>query len=855
MTRASATAGADGALAPTSLPELVSRRALAAPEAVAFLSPDRKVTYGELLGHCEAMGQLLGAASVGRTHRVAVVLPNGPSLAVAFLAIAGHAVFAPLNPSYTRAELEFYLADLDARALVTGPGVEGTVRELAEERGLAIVEWDLAAPPGAAADSGDGPEHDDPALVLHTSGTTARPKIVPLTHRNLCVSAQNVASTLALTEDDRCLNVMPLFHIHGLVGVVLASLQAGGSVVCTAGFHAPSFLDSLEEWAPTWYSAVPTMHQAVLARTSDGGSRPTHALRFIRSSSAALPVPVLDGLESTFGVPVIEAYGMTEAAHQMTSNRLPPHERKRGSVGQAAGPEITVLGPDGVEVPRGEVGEVAIRGENVFGGYAGDPQATAQAFSGSWFRTGDEGRLDEAGHLFLQGRIKEIINRAGEKISPAEVEAVLLEHPRVAQATVFAVPDELLGEDVGAAVVLAGDGPVAAQELQAFAAQQLADFKVPRVVAFVDEIPKGPTGKVQRIGLAARLGVSAPQEPARADYAPPRSAIELSLAEMVGDVLGVERVGIADDFFSLGGDSLLAAELVARIRRVYGRPHFPLSTLVWAPTVEGLALELEAAAPATPRPLVVPLQPDGARTPLFFVHALDGEIVRYASLARELDRDRPFYAVRARGADGDEVPHASLEAMVSDYVDAVREVQPRGPYILGGVCLGGTLAVEMAKRLQASDEEVALLILVDPRIQATPNLSWLRVQAGLTAHKVRTGDYSWKLVHKERRREVMSGVRRALGRPGVPNADPSRREFDLRMVSIRAECVPSDYRGAVAIFASIDYALREWFWAPYFDDLGKIEELGHRHDKVLRPPGVDDLAVAVRGALARVDSR
>jgi oxalate---CoA ligase len=854
MTRASAKTGADGALAPISLPELVSRRATAAPEAVAFLSPGRTVTYGELLGHCEAMGELLEAASVGRTHRVAVVLPNGPSLAVAFLAIAGHAVFAPLNPSYTRAELEFYLDDLDARALVTGPGVEGTVRGLAEERGLAIVEWDLAAPAGAAAGSGEGPEHDDPALVLHTSGTTARPKIVPLTHRNLCVSAQNVASTLALTEDDRCLNVMPLFHIHGLIGVVLASVWAGGSVVCTAGFHAPSFLGSLEEWAPTWYSAVPTMHQAVLARASESGRLRTHSLRFIRSSSAALPVPVLDGLESTFGVPVIEAYGMTEAAHQMTSNRLPPHERKRGSVGQAAGPEITVLGPDGVEAPVGEVGEVAIRGENLFGGYAGDPEATAQAFSGSWFRTGDEGRLDEAGHLFLHGRIKEIINRAGEKVSPAEVEAVLLEHPRVAQATAFAVPDELLGEDVGAAVVLAGDGPVAAQELQAFAAKQLADFKVPRVVTFVDEIPKGPTGKVQRIGLAARLGISAPREPARAHYAPPRSAIELSLVEMMGEVLGVERVGIEDDFFSLGGDSLLAAELVARIRRVCGRPHFPLSTLVWAPTVEGLALELEAATPATARPLVVPLQPDGARTPLFFVHALDGEIVRYAGLARQLERDRPFYAIRARGADGDEMPHASLEAMVSDYVAAIRELQPHGPYVLGGVCLGGTLAVEMAKRLQASDEEVALLILVDPRINATPSLPWLRTQARLAARKARSGDYSWKLVHRERRQEVISGVRRALGR-AAPDADPSRRKFERRMVSIRAECVPSGYRGTVALFASIDYPLREWFWAPYLADLGEVGELPHRHGTLLRPPAVDDLAAAVREALARVGSR
>jgi thioesterase domain-containing protein len=326
------------------------------------------------------------------------------------------------------------------------------------------------------------------------------------------------------------------------------------------------------------------------------------------------------------------------------------------------------------------------------------------------------------------------------------------------------------------------------------------------------------------------------------------------LVEMMGEVLGVERVGIADDFFSLGGDSLLAAELVARIRRVYGRPHFPLSALVWAPTVEGLAHELEAATPGAPRPLVIPLQPDGTRTPLFFVHALDGEIVRYASLARTLDRDRPFYAVRARGADGDEVPHASLDAMVSDYVAAIREIQPHGPYILGGVCLGGTLAVEMAKRLQAGEEEVALLVLVDPRIDTARSVSWLRVQAGLTARKVGTGDYSWKLVRKERRREVMSGARRALGRP-VPDADPSRRAFDQRMVSIRAECVPSNYRGAVALFASVDYALREWFWSPYLDDLGKIEELPHRHDKVLRPPGVDDLAAAVREALAKADSR
>ena len=468
------------------------------------------------------------------------------------------------------------------------------------------------------------------------------------------------------------------------------------------------------------------MHQSVLVSAGQANGRPRHTLRFIRSSSAGLPPPVLDGLESMFGVPVIEAYGMTEAAHQMTSNGLAPHERRRGSVGQAAGPEITVLGPGGEELPPGEVGEVAIRGENVFAGYLGDIEATTAAFSDGWFRTGDEGRLDDDGYLFLHGRIKEIINRGGEKVSPAEVEAVLLEHPHVAQATVFSIPHDLLGEDVGAAIVLSAEGQLVEGELQAFAGQRLADFKVPRVVAFVDEVPKGPTGKVQRIGLAARLGVTPRTEGERPVYTPPRSPLEDALGEMMGDVLGVERVGVADDFFALGGDSLFAAELVARIRSAFDRPHFPLSTLVWAPTIEKLALELDKPPAESSRPLIVPLQVEGDRTPLFFVHAMDGEVVRYAGLARRLARDHPFLAIRARGADGDEEPHTGLDAMVADYVDSVRQRQPQGPYILGGVCMGGAVALEMAERLQGAGEEVSLVILVDPRVRAPRSLAWLR---------------------------------------------------------------------------------------------------------------------------------
>ena len=830
---------------PWSIVEMVRKRADVAPDSPAFLWPGGAVSYKQLLDECAAMGELLREAAVLRGERVAVVLPNGPALAVAFAAIASHAAFAPLNPSYTRAELDFYLSDLGARALVTGPGVDGTARELARERGLAIIDFELGRTGGDYGEASPSPGADDVALVLHTSGTTARPKMVPLTHRNLCASARNVACTLALSEDDRSFNVMPLFHIHGLVGVVLSSLWAGATVVCTPGFHAPSFLASLVEWGPTWYSAVPTMHQAVLARASEGVGRPEHSLRFIRSSSAALPAPVLEGLEATFGVPVIEAYGMTEAAHQMASNHLTPGGRRPGSVGRAAGPEIAVLSPNGQQLPSGEVGEVAIRGENVFSGYEANDEATEAAFAGSWFRTGDEGRLDADGFLFLHGRLKEIINRAGEKISPAEVEAVLLAHPAVAQATVFAVPDELLGEDVGAAVVPRSGVEPRASELQAFVGRQLADFKVPRVIRLVEEIPKGPTGKVQRIGLAARLGIASTERSSPAEFVEARSATEQELASMIGDVLGLDRVGINDDFFALGGDSLLAAELVARIRKTYGQPHFPLSALVWAPTVEKIARELEE--PTSHRPLVVPLQPAGDRTPLFFIHALDGEIVRYARLARLLEADRPFLAIRALGADGDEEPHASLRDMVVDYTAAVRDVQPEGPYILGGICLGGTLAVEVAKELQKSDQEVALLLLIDPRVTVSRGFRWWSTQAALAIRKVLTGDYSWKLVRAEPRREVTTAMRRVFGR--TPALNPLRPEFSAAIVSIRAECRASPYDGPVAIFATVDYPLREWFWKPLLGGLVGVETFPYRHNWMLRPPYVAELAKALRRTL------
>jgi acyl-CoA synthetase (AMP-forming)/AMP-acid ligase II len=457
----------------------------------------------------------LNGFGIGRNDRVAIVLPNGPEMASAFVAIGAGAATAPLNPAYRADEFDFYLSDLDAKALVVERGMDTPARAIARKRGIALLElvrvreagtFALHGAAGPAPARGGYAEADDVALVLHTSGTTSRPKIVPLTQGNICVSAGNIRRTLALTAADRCLNIMPLFHIHGLIGAVLSSLSAGASIYCAPGFNALRFFAQMEEAKPSWYSAVPTMHQAILGRAERNAEIIRKAgLRLIRSSSASLPPPVMLALEKTFGCPVIESYGMTEAAHQMSSNPLPPRPRKPGSVGIAAGPEIAVLDPENRPLPAGAVGEVCIRGANVTAGYENNPSANASAFAGGWFHTGDQGTLDSEGYLTITGRLKEIINRGGEKISPREVDDILLEHPAVAQALTFAMPHDKLGEEVAACIVLREGAKAQERELRDFVAGRVADFKVPRRILFLDDIPKGATGKLQRIGLYEKV--------------------------------------------------------------------------------------------------------------------------------------------------------------------------------------------------------------------------------------------------------------------------------------------------------------------------------------------------------------
>jgi len=493
--------------------------ALGRGDAVAIAAPDATaLTYDGLRALIVETIASLNEIGIGRNDRVAIVLPNGPEMATAFIAISSGATSAPLNPAYRADEFEFYMSDLGAKALVVEQGSASPAIEAAKKLGIVVLTLrpDPKRGAGAFALFGEtkeaavrpgNAEWEDVALILHTSGTTSRPKIVPLTQRNVVVSAGNTARTVEFTEGDRGLNIMPLFHIHGLIAGLLAPLSRGGSVFCTPGFNALKFFAWMEESKPTWYTAVPTMHQAILTRAGHNKEVITrHPLRFIRSSSSSLPPQVIAELKATFHAPVIEAYGMTEAAHQMTSNPL-HGARKPGSVGLAAGPEVAIMDENGHLLEAGEVGEIVIRGENVTTGYENNPKANAGAIVNGWLRTGDQGFKDADGYVSLTGRLKEIINRGGEKVSPREVDEALMDHPAVLQVVTFAVPHDKLGEDIAAAVVLREGATATEGELRSFLSERLAAFKTPRKILFLAEIPKGATGKLQRIGLAEKLGL------------------------------------------------------------------------------------------------------------------------------------------------------------------------------------------------------------------------------------------------------------------------------------------------------------------------------------------------------------
>lgn len=565
------------------------------PAHAAILTPGRQpLDYQTLWEQVRYVVNYLQSRGLERNDRVAIVLPNGGSMAVALLSVISAYTVAPLNPAYTAVEYEYYLRNMRASAILTQKGMETPIRDVAALLGIPVFDivpdnaisgiFKFVDLNNAVLDDADYAGAGDIALVLFTSGTTSKPKLVLLTQKNYTYSARNMALSCKLMPDDRCLNVMPLFHAHAIMSSLSSSIFAGASIICTSGFDSDVFFTCLAEFKPSWYTSVPTIHQSII-NLADKYEREMRScvLRFVRSASSPLPLRVIHSLESLFNTPVIECYGMTEACSQIASNPLPPLQRKPLSVGLATGCEIAIHDDDKQPVLAGEKGEIVVRGQNITSGYEDNPEANKQAFRDTWFYTGDQGYIDEDGYLFITGRIKEIINRGGQKVTPQEVERRILEHPVVQQAVVFALPHETLGETVGAAIVLEQGTSLEERQLQKHLSKTLTSFKIPSRVFVLDEIPKGPTGKVQRIGLGEKL-----LRDYQIPFQPIKTSVERQIADMWKALLKHDQIGREDNFFDLGGNSLLLTELHHHLEATF-QIRLDLIELFEYPTLQSLS--------------------------------------------------------------------------------------------------------------------------------------------------------------------------------------------------------------------------------------------------------------------------
>lgn len=671
----------------------------------------------------------LRLAGFGRTSRIVIAVPDSKQAALAILAIACSAISVPLSPRLTRSEIETSLQALQPDVILLVKGSDSEARRAAENKKITILEvaqpkngvFDftiIGAPTNiAASGEADEPDPEAPAFILQTSGTTGKPKLIPFTHRNMLAVAARSRAWFKLTPEDRCLCVAPVFYAHGLKIAILTPLLTGGTVVFPTDNLKFDYVEWFDTLKPTWYSASPVIHRLVFDQTQAVADAKTrHSLRFILTSSAPIPQNVLEGLQNTLGVPLVEHYSSSEAS--LVAANLPmPAAAKSGSVGLPWPDTVIIVGEDNCKLSPGEQGEILVRGPTVVPGYLDAPDLNSCSYFDGWFKTGDIGSLDKDGFLTLHGRKSDVINRGGEKIFPAEIDDALLRHPAVVEAAAFPVAHSRLGEDVAAAVVLKPGSTVTPQDLRRFLQQTLASFKLPRRIHVVATLPKGNTGKIRRFDICKFVG--APQ--VDGDDQNWASPFEIEIASIWQRLLGSETIGPKDDFFELGGDSLLATQMLLELEGCVGRA-LPVEILFDNSTIRQLTNKLSEETFSKDRSLLVQLQPNGNKTPMIFIHGDFRQGGHYVgNLARHLGPDRTFYSLQSHGFARDYIP--SIRQMAHEYKLALDAAGIQGPYCLGGHCNGALIALELANQLEAAGQKVELVIIIDAiSLNARPSL-------------------------------------------------------------------------------------------------------------------------------------
>lgn len=672
--------------------------------------------------------------------RLLCLLPDHPSTLPFQLAASSTVYTAVINPASSIPEIAQLVRETKATAVVTQSSSQ-EIETLIEQMDLGHVEV-IPDYESHIADfnlqlrrsySGSTNESNEPSLILTTSGSSGKPKVVPIANSALLASAQNIIHALELDADDINIHMLPMFHMGAVLDLFIVPLISGGTVHLAHPISTENLVRAIKSANPTWVQAVPTMLKALLRSCEDDELRELgRTLRFIRSVSAGLAPAVQTEIETKMGTPVIQMYGMTETAGQICSNGLKESTNKPGSVGRPMGCEVRILDQSGGVVPLGRNGEICVAGPSVFSAYANIDRAST--FHGRWFRTGDIGYFDDDNFLYIVGRKGDLINRGGEKLSAVEVEQALMEHPVVVQAAVFSLPHQTLGDDIGAVVALANGIEMSEDSLREFLSKRLSSYKVPRHILIADALPLLASGKIDKKTCRDRF---LKNEPLLKNEAP-QSEIGAEIAQVWSDVLKQPKPGENDDFFDAGGDSLAAQTFVLDLEERLNVT-LPTNILFESPTFAQLETAVSALIESSPRAhqeekviravravtaawpgtrahersLIVGLGGVGEKKPFFF--CANG-LPDYLHLAKEMDPERPFYAMRNLNRLPEKSPENSKK-LAEAYAREMDRIQPDGAITLGGHCGGVDIARMIAEEMIAKGRHIDRFVVIDSLVR------------------------------------------------------------------------------------------------------------------------------------------